>query len=80
MHQVFNHYDVDFSLKQATRNRRAEKNKDCISYDSTGTTHIQTSLQSFICNAEIKGSIAGYHTEKVLEHLKNRDKPVIVST
>ena len=78
MHQVFNHYDVDFLLKHATRNRRAEKNKDCISHDSTGTTHILTSLQSFICNAKTKGSLAGYLTEKVIIFM-NRDKPVTVS-
>ena len=80
MHLVFDHYDVDFSLKQATRNRRAEKTKDSISYVCTDTTQIRTSLPSFIGNTKTKGSLAGYLAEKVLEHFRNRDKPVTVST
>ena len=77
MHVVFDHYDLDFSLKQATRDRRSEKMKDSRSYVCMDTTQIITSLSSFISNKE---SLVGYLAEKVLEYFRNGEKPVVVST
>ena len=80
MHVVFDHYDLDFSLKQATRDRRSEKMKDSRSYVCMDTTQIITSLSSFISNNKTKESLVGYLAEKVLEYFRNGEKPVVVST
>lgn len=80
MHLVFDHYDVDFSLKQGTRNRRAEKVKESRSYVCMDTTQIRIPMSSFISNTKTKGSLAEYLAAKVLEHFKNGKKTVVVST
>lgn len=80
MHLVFDHYDVEFSLKQGTRNRRAEKVKESRSYVCMDTTQIRIPMSSFISNTKTKGSLAEYLAAKVLEHYKNGKKTVVVST
>ncbi|MES9880361.1 MAG: hypothetical protein ABW185_05705, partial [Sedimenticola sp.] len=78
-HVIFDHYDVDKSLKSNARARRnkGEYEKAHVCNDMTP---IRTPFRKFISNTKTKQSLTIYLAEKLLDRYKDDDTPVVVST
>ncbi len=78
-HMIFDHYDVDKSLKANTRARRTkgEYEKAHVCND---LTPIRTSVSKFISNTKTKESLTHYLARKLLDRYKDDSTPVVVST
>jgi len=80
VHLVFDHYDLEFTLKQGTRDHRKGSIKDSRSYVCMDSTPIRTAMDTFLSSSKTKSSLTEYLSMKVLNHFTESEKSVIVST
>lgn len=82
VHMVFDHYDVQMSLKQQTRERRMKSTKTStgMSHICTDATPIRTTFRQFVASIKTKDSLTEYLCHKIMDHYKSRETEVIVST
>jgi hypothetical protein len=80
VHLVFDHYDQEVSLKQATRERRKGETTSERSYACSDTSPIRTSLTTFLQSSKTKDSLTRYLGRKVLEYFRESSMDVMVST
>ena len=79
-HIVFDRYDIENSLKAATRIRRGGGMVCCTVHDIKDSTNINVSMKTFLCNSENKDKLNVYHGEKCLRHLSQFDKTLVMAT
>ena len=79
VHVIFDHYDVEVSLKQGTRNIRSGGKCDMRSYSCSDTTPIVTSLKQFLSSTKTKDSLTLYLGKKLLDYSCSQEKVFVVS-
>ena len=81
VHIIFDHYNQKVTLKRQTQTRRSRgKQADQRSYICTDSTPIRLSLDRFLCNNQTKHSLTIYLASQIMEHVRDWQKEVVVST
>ena len=79
IHIVFDRYDIDASLKQATRVRRLG-NQMPIAYHITDSTNIsKVPMKKLLAHSKTKEELTNYLSEKLLHHGRYAGKNVVVA-